>query len=115
MLVHVKYGNKCWNRVMEFSSNHIITVNNAIEKAKLTYGRFSTLQLFNEHGSYTYRRLPWKGDLLLNGVAPLKPSSPSPPTSYTPPNEHHEYLYISVVAVAADGCAVPTHTCSNHC
>ena len=28
MLAHVKYGNECGDRVMEFSSNHIITVNN---------------------------------------------------------------------------------------
>ena len=51
MLAHMKFGNECVDRVMEFSSNHIITVNDVIGKARLTYGRFSTLQLFNEHGS----------------------------------------------------------------
>ena len=35
---------------MEFSSNHFITVNNVIEKARLTCGKCSILQLFNEHG-----------------------------------------------------------------
>ena len=35
---------------MEFSSNHFITANNIIEKARLTYGKCSILQLFNEHG-----------------------------------------------------------------
>ena len=44
MLAHVKHGNECGDRVMEFSSNHIFTVNNVIEnnvieKARLTYGR----------------------------------------------------------------------------
>ena len=38
------------DRVMEFSSNHFITVNDVIERARLTYGKCSILQLFNEHG-----------------------------------------------------------------
>ena len=50
MFAHVKYGNECGDRVMEFSSNHFITVNNVIEKARLTSGNCSILQLFNEHG-----------------------------------------------------------------
>ena len=51
MFVHVKYGDECGDRVMEeFNNNHIITVSDVIEKARLTYGRFSTWQLFNEHG-----------------------------------------------------------------
>ena len=50
MFVHVKYGNECGDRVMAFSSNHSITVNNVIEKASLMYGKCSILQLFNEHG-----------------------------------------------------------------
>ena len=50
MFVHVKYGNECGDRVMEFSSNHLITVDDVIEKAKLTYGKCSILRLFNEHG-----------------------------------------------------------------
>ena len=36
--------------MMEFRSNHFITVYNAIEKARLTYGKCSIFQLFNEHG-----------------------------------------------------------------
>ena len=51
MFGHVKYGNECGDRVMEFSSNHFITVNNVIEKARLRYGKCSILQLFNEHGT----------------------------------------------------------------
>ena len=35
---------------MEFSSNHLITVNNVLENAILMYGECSILQLFNEHG-----------------------------------------------------------------
>ena len=35
---------------MDFSSNHFITVNNVLEKARVTYGKCSSLQLFNEHG-----------------------------------------------------------------
>ena len=35
---------------MEFSSNHLITANNVIEKVRLTYGKCSILQLFNGHG-----------------------------------------------------------------
>ena len=50
IFVHVKYGNKCRDRVMEFSSNHFITGNNVIEKARPRYGKCSSLQLFNEHG-----------------------------------------------------------------
>ena len=46
MLAHVKYGNDCGDRVMDFSSNHFITVNNVIEKV----WKCSSLQLFNEHG-----------------------------------------------------------------
>ena len=33
MFVHVKYGNECGDRVMEFTSNHIITVDDVIGKA----------------------------------------------------------------------------------
>ena len=50
MLLHVKYGNECGGRVVELSSNHFITVNNVTEKARLTYGKCSILQLLNEHG-----------------------------------------------------------------
>ena len=50
MFVHVKYGNECGGRGMEVSGNHFITVDNVIEKARLTYGKCSILQLFNEHG-----------------------------------------------------------------
>ena len=50
MFAHVKYGNECGDRVMEFCSNPFITANNALEKARLTYGKCSILQLFNEHG-----------------------------------------------------------------
>ena len=50
MFVHVKYGNECGDYVMEFSSNHFNTVNHVIKKARLTYGKCSSLQLFNEHG-----------------------------------------------------------------
>ena len=50
MFAHVKYGNECGDRVMEFSSNHLITANNVTEKVMLTYGECSILQLFNEHG-----------------------------------------------------------------
>ena len=50
MFVHVKHGNECGDHVMEFSSNPFITVNNVIEEARLTYGKCSSLQLFNEHG-----------------------------------------------------------------
>ena len=41
MFVHMKYGNECGNRVMEFSTNHFITVNNVLEEARLTYGKCS--------------------------------------------------------------------------
>ena len=50
MFVYVQYGNECGGRAMEFSSNHSITVNNVIEKARLRYGNCSSLQLFNGHG-----------------------------------------------------------------
>ena len=42
----------------------------------------------------------------------VKTSSPPPPSlSYTLPQLiTHEYLYTSVAAITADGCAVPTHT-----
>ena len=49
MFVHVKYGNECGDRVMEFSSNSFTTVNDVLEKARLAYGRCSILQLYNEH------------------------------------------------------------------
>ena len=48
MFVHVKYGNECGDRVMEFSSNHFITVDDVREKAKLTYGKCSIFQLSME-------------------------------------------------------------------
>ena len=41
MFVQVKYGNECGNRVVELSSNHLITVDDVIEKARLTYGKCS--------------------------------------------------------------------------
>ena len=50
MFAHVKYGNECGDRVMEFSSNHFISANNVIGKARLTSVKCSILQLFNEHG-----------------------------------------------------------------
>ena len=50
MFLHVKYGNECGDRIMEFNNNQFITVNNVIEKARHTYGECSTLQLLNEHG-----------------------------------------------------------------
>ena len=50
MIVHVKYGNECGDRVRDLSSHHFITVNNVVEKARLTHGKCSSLQLFNEHG-----------------------------------------------------------------
>ena len=50
MFAHEKYGNECGDRVMQFSGNHFITVNNVIEKARLRYGKSSILRLFNEHG-----------------------------------------------------------------
>ena len=31
MFVHVKYGNECGDRMMEFSSNYFITVDDVIE------------------------------------------------------------------------------------
>ena len=54
-------------------------------------------------------------DLLLNSVAPVKPSSPPPPLPYPPPPpqlNNHEYLYIAVAAV--DGRAVPAHMQQSH-
>ena len=39
---------------MEFNNNHFITVSNVREKARLTYGECSTLQLHNEHGRELY-------------------------------------------------------------
>ena len=50
MIVHVKYGNECGDRVMVFTSNRFIIVNNIIEKARLRDGKCSILQLFNENG-----------------------------------------------------------------
>ena len=50
MIVHVKNGNECGDRVMEFSNNHSFTVSNVIEKARLRYGKCSIIQLFNKHG-----------------------------------------------------------------
>ena len=50
MFVHVKYGNDCGDRVMEFSSNNFTTVNYVIEKPRFAYGKCCILQLFDEHG-----------------------------------------------------------------
>ena len=50
MLAHVKYGNECGDHVMEFSSNHIITVNNASEWKKALF-RATNLTEY-----YKYRR-----------------------------------------------------------
>ena len=50
MFAHVNYGNDCGVRVMELSSNHFIIVNNVIGQARLTYGKCTIWQLFNEHG-----------------------------------------------------------------
>ena len=41
---------RVWGSYDGVSSNHFITVNNVMEKARLTYGKCSILQLFNEHG-----------------------------------------------------------------
>ena len=46
----MKYGNDRGDRVMEFSSNRFTTVNDVREKARPVYGRYCTLQLYNEHG-----------------------------------------------------------------
>ena len=50
MFVHVKYGSECGDCIIEFNNNQFITVNNVIEKLRLTYGECSTLQILNEHG-----------------------------------------------------------------
>ena len=90
MFVHVKYGNECGDCVMEYNSNHFITVNNVIEKARLTYGKCSILQLFNEHGSELYSQvilgiphrgvfmrdtLPWQLHSVECGIVNLNRSS----------------------------------------
>ena len=50
MFVHVKYGNECGDRVVEFSSNSFTPVNDVIEKTRLVYGKCCILQLYSEHG-----------------------------------------------------------------
>ena len=50
MFVHVKYGNECGDRILEFNNNQFITGNDVIEKVRHTYGECSTLQLLNGHG-----------------------------------------------------------------
>ena len=73
MFVHVKYGNECRDRTMEFNNDQFVTVNDITEKVRHTYGEYSTLQLLNEPGRelnlqaivenamvYIVRRRPFK-------------------------------------------------------
>ena len=47
MFVHVKYGNECGDRIVEFNNNNqFITVNDVIEKLR----QCSTPLLLYEHG-----------------------------------------------------------------
>ena len=51
MFIHIQHGSEVGHYVMEFNNKHFITVQDALEKTRLTYGYYSTPQLSNEHGN----------------------------------------------------------------
>ena len=79
---------------MEFNNNQFITINNVIEKLRLTYGECSTLQLLNEHG----RELNLQEIVENAGVDTLKrrPSSSPPPTPPNTPPQLNTHKYLSI-------------------